>query len=91
MRWFYFTFYKFKFKSNNLFLLTLIYHLFRIFAYIVLGIIFGTFGNILAINAKIQGLSFFVLGVFMMILGFALIFRGNMLSFIENNVFLMVL
>lgn len=74
-------------KSNNLFLLTFIYHLFRIFAYIALGIIFGTFGNILAINAKVQSLSFFILGIFMMILGFALIFRGNMLSFIENNVF----
>ncbi|EAJ6428121.1 sulfite exporter TauE/SafE family protein [Campylobacter coli] len=74
-------------KSNNLFLLTFIYNLFRIFAYIVLGIIFGTFGNILAINAKVQSLSFFILGIFMMILGFALIFRGNMLSFIENNVF----
>ncbi|ECK7557680.1 sulfite exporter TauE/SafE family protein, partial [Campylobacter jejuni] len=71
-------------KSNNLFLLTFIYNLFRIFAYIVLGIIFGTFGNILAINAKVQSLSFFILGIFMMILGFALIFRGNMLSFIEN-------
>lgn len=46
-------------KSNNLFLLTFIYNLFRIFAYIVLGIIFGTFGNILAINAKVQSLSFF--------------------------------
>ncbi len=46
-------------KSNNLFLLTFIYHLFRIFAYIALGIIFGTFGNILAINAKVQSLSFF--------------------------------
>ncbi|MBM0637450.1 sulfite exporter TauE/SafE family protein [Campylobacter sp. VicNov18] len=74
-------------KSKNLFLLTFIYHLFRIFAYIVLGIIFGVFGNILAINAKSQSLSFFILGIFMMVLGFALIFRGNMLSFIESNVF----
>ncbi|MFQ6342604.1 sulfite exporter TauE/SafE family protein [Campylobacter sp. VTCC 70190] len=74
-------------KSNNLFLLTFIYHLFRIFSYIFLGIIFGALGNILAINAKVQSLSFFILGVFMVILGFALIFRANILCFIENNVF----
>lgn len=74
-------------KSNHLFFLTLVYHLFRIFAYIVLGIIFGTFGNILAINSRVQSLSFFILGVLMMILGFALIFRGNILSLIEKNVF----
>ncbi|HEH4450802.1 TPA: sulfite exporter TauE/SafE family protein [Campylobacter coli] len=74
-------------KSNNLFLLTFIYQLFRIFSYILLGIIFGIFGNLLAINAKIQSLSFFILGVFMVILGFSLIFRGKILAFIENRAF----
>ncbi|MGI7583272.1 sulfite exporter TauE/SafE family protein [Campylobacter coli] len=71
----------------NLFLLTFIYQLFRIFSYILLGIIFGIFGNLLAINAKIQSLSFFILGVFMVILGFSLIFRGKILAFIENRAF----
>ncbi|RQD67691.1 sulfite exporter TauE/SafE family protein [Campylobacter hepaticus] len=74
-------------KHKNLFLLTFIYHLFRIFAYIVLGIIFGSFGNVLALNAKIQSLSFFILGIFMVILGFALIYRGKILFFIEKNTF----
>ena len=72
---------------KNLFLLTFIYQLFRIFSYILLGIIFGIFGNLLAINAKIQSLSFFILGVFMVILGFSLIFRGKILAFIENRAF----
>ncbi|HEA8014512.1 TPA: sulfite exporter TauE/SafE family protein, partial [Campylobacter coli] len=63
------------------------YQLFRIFSYILLGIIFGIFGNLLAINAKIQSLSFFILGVFMVILGFSLIFRGKILAFIENRAF----
>ena len=74
-------------KAKNLFLLSLFYHLSRIFAYILLGGIFGIFGNLLALNAKTQSLSFFVLGVFMMILGFALILRGKILVFIENNIF----
>ncbi|HEB9420157.1 TPA: sulfite exporter TauE/SafE family protein [Campylobacter coli] len=72
---------------KNLFLLTFIYQLFRIFSYILLGIIFGMFGNLLAINTKIQSLSFFVLGIFMVILGFSLIFRGKILTFIENRTF----
>lgn len=76
---------------KNLFLLTFIYQLFRIFSYILLGIIFGIFGNLLAINAKIQSLSFFILGVFMVILGFSLIFRGKILAFIENRAFLSIL
>ncbi|EAI5931314.1 sulfite exporter TauE/SafE family protein [Campylobacter coli] len=72
---------------KNLFLLTFIYQLFRIFSYILLGIIFGMFGNLLAINTKIQSLSFFVLGIFMVILGLSLIFRGKILAFIENRTF----
>ncbi|TKX31596.1 hypothetical protein CQA69_02170 [Campylobacter estrildidarum] len=73
---------------KNLFLLTFLYQLSRIFAYVVLGICCGIFGNILAINAKIQSFSFFLFGIFMIILGCALIFRGNLLAFIENHIFL---
>ncbi|MCH5335932.1 MAG: sulfite exporter TauE/SafE family protein [Campylobacter sp.] len=72
--------------AKNLFLLSLFYHLSRIFAYILLGVVFGAFGNILALNAKVQSLSFFILGVFMMILGFALILRGKILILLESNV-----
>lgn len=72
-------------KEKNLFLLTFVYQIFRIFAYIVLGGIFGSFGALLAINLKIQSLTFFILGVFMIVLGLALIFRGSFLAFIETN------
>lgn len=71
---------------KHLFLLTFLYQLSRILAYIFLGILCGIFGNILAINSKIQSFSFFIIGIFMVILGCALIFRGNLLAFFENNI-----
>lgn len=73
---------------KNLFFLTLLYQLSRILAYIFLGILCGIFGNILAINAKIQSFSFFIIGIFMVILGCALIFRGSLLAFFEKNIVL---
>ncbi len=73
-------------KSKSPFLLSLLYHFSRIFAYVLLGGIFGLFGNILALNAKLQSFSFFFLGVFMMVLGFALILRGKILAFLENKI-----
>ncbi len=74
-------------KYKNLFLLIFIYQISRVFSYMLLGVIFGILGNLLTFNTKIQSLSFFILGIFMIILGFALIFRGNVLAFIENNTF----
>lgn len=73
-------------SHKHLFLLTFLYQLSRILAYIFLGILCGIFGNILAINAKIQSFSFFIIGIFMVILGCALIFRGSLLAFFENNI-----
>lgn len=75
-------------SCKNLFFLTLLYQLSRILAYIFLGILCGIFGNILAINAKIQSFSFFIIGIFMVILGCALIFRGSLLAFFEKNIVL---
>ncbi|MCX2683565.1 sulfite exporter TauE/SafE family protein [Campylobacter sp. MIT 21-1685] len=71
-------------NSNQLFFLNCMYHIFRICAYLVLGLIFGLFGNILALNAQIQSFSLFILGIFMTVLGFALLFRGKILACIEN-------
>ncbi len=73
-------------KNKNRFLLSVFYHLSRVCAYVLLGGVLGIFGNILALNARVQSLSFFVLGVFMMVLGFALILRGKILTFFENSV-----
>lgn len=67
------------------FLLTLTYHTLRICAYMLLGVVFGAFGNVLAFLNK--GILFFVLGVFMVFLGVALLFRGKILTFLENPFF----
>lgn len=72
-------------KEDKVFFLTLVYHLARISAYVFLGLIFGLFGNFLAMSSKIQALSFFALGIFMIFLGFSLIFRTKILFFLENS------
>lgn len=69
-------------KNSVHFTLILTYHAFRISAYVLLGVIFGAFGNVLGFFNK--GIFFFVLGVFMVLLGVALIFRGQFLALIEN-------
>ncbi|ARE81291.1 sulfite exporter TauE/SafE family protein [Campylobacter helveticus] len=73
-------------KAKNPFFLNLLYHLSRIFAYVLLGILCGVFGVLLGFNAKIQSLTFFILGIFMGILGLALLFRGQILNFLEKNI-----
>ncbi|TKX33031.1 hypothetical protein CQA76_00955 [Campylobacter aviculae] len=78
-------------NRKNLFSLTFLYQLSRILAYVFLGVFCGIFGNILAINAKIQSLSFFIIGIFMIVLGCALIFRGYFLALIENHIFVNLL
>lgn len=72
-------------KNSANFTLVLTYHAFRICAYVLLGVIFGAFGNVLAFLNK--GVLFFALGVFMVVLGVALIFRGQILALIENPFF----
>lgn len=69
-------------KNGVNFTLTLTYHTFRICAYVLLGVLFGAFGNVFSFLNK--GIFFFVLGVFMVLLGIALIFRGQILALIEN-------
>lgn len=61
------------------------YHLSRIIAYVFLGVVFGYFGSFLAFNDFSKGIMFFIIGVFMISLGFALIFRGKFLAFFENS------
>lgn len=65
--------------------LTLVYHFSRIIAYIALGVIFALFGN--AIGFINRGFLSFMIGVFMVILGLALIFRGKLLEILETQVF----
>lgn len=61
------------------------YNLFRILAYILLGGLFGAFGGLFVFSLKLKGYLFFVLGLFMIFLGIALIYRGSLLRFIEEN------
>ena len=72
-------------KTSIKFTLSLTYHIFRVFAYVLLGVIFGAFGNVLSFLNK--GIFFFVLGIFMVLLGLALNFRGQFLAFFENPFF----
>ncbi len=72
-------------KTSLKFTLSLVYHIFRVLAYMLLGVIFGAFGNVLSFLNK--GIFFFVLGIFMVLLGLALNFRGQFLAFFENPFF----
>ncbi|QQF52895.1 sulfite exporter TauE/SafE family protein [Campylobacter fetus] len=65
--------------------LSISYHLSRVFAYVCLGILFGFFGSIVILNLKTKGFVFFIVGIFLVILSIALIKRGKLLAFIEND------
>lgn len=69
----------------EVFIYALFYHLSRISAYIVLGAIAGAFGSIFAVTARLQGYIYFFVGILLIILGIALIRRGEILKFIEND------
>ncbi|AII14300.1 hypothetical membrane protein (DsbD domain) [Campylobacter iguaniorum] len=61
------------------------YHISRILAYVVLGILFGLFGSFVIASVILKGYVFFAIGLFMVVLGVALIKRGTLLKFIEND------
>lgn len=61
------------------------YNASRVSAYILQGAIFGAFGGVFALSLKARGYLFFALGVFLVILGIALIRRGKILNLIETN------
>lgn len=72
--------------SKNPIFFSLAYHLMRVVAYVFWGVICGGLGSILALNAKIQSLFLFILGIFMVLLALALAFRGKFLFFLEKNI-----
>lgn len=74
-------------EAKDLFILQIIFHFFRILTYIFLGVLFSLIGNFFLINTTIQSLFFFIIGLLMIFLGFALIFRGKILFLIENHIF----
>ncbi|MCV3376992.1 sulfite exporter TauE/SafE family protein [Campylobacter sp. IFREMER_LSEM_CL2194] len=66
-------------------LLIFSYHLSRIFAYVCLGIFFGFFGNLFSFSEFAKGIMLFIIGIFMVVLAFALIFKGKLLAFFESS------
>ena len=77
-------FFKGKSKREILMLSTL-YSLARIFAYVVLGALFGAFGAAISFNMQARGLIFFIVGLAIAFIGIALLFRGELLKFVENQ------
>ena len=77
-------FFKGKSKREILMLSTL-YSLARIFAYVVLGALFGAFGAVISFNMQARGLIFFIIGLMIAFIGIALLFRGELLKFVENQ------
>ena len=77
-------FFKGKSKREILMLSTL-YNLARIFAYVVLGTLFGAFGAAISFGLQARGLIFFIVGLVIAFIGVALLFRGELLKFVENE------
>jgi len=77
-------FFKGKSKREILMLSTL-YNLARIFAYVVLGALFGAFRAAISFGLQERGLIFFIVGLVIAFIGIALLFRGELLKFVENE------
>lgn len=76
------------FKGKNkieILMLSTLYSLVRIFAYVVLGALFGVFGAVISFNMQARGVIFFIIGLAIAFIGIALLFRGELLKFVENQ------
>ena len=76
------------FKGKNkieILMLSTFYSLARIFAYVVLGALFGAFGAVISFSIQARGLIFFIVGLVIAFIGIALLFRGELLKFVENQ------
>ena len=76
------------FKGKNkieILMLSMLYSLARIFAYVVLGALFGSFGAVISFSMQARGLIFFIVGLMIAFIGIALLFRGELLKFVENQ------
>ncbi len=63
----------------------LIYHLFRVLAYMILGASFGLAGRTIILSGVNRGLIFFAVGVFLIVLAVALFQRGRFLALFESQ------
>ncbi|MDA3054505.1 MULTISPECIES: sulfite exporter TauE/SafE family protein [unclassified Campylobacter] len=67
------------------FFFSLVYQICRIFAYIMLGALGGAFGSVIVFSDKTAGFMQFCVGILLIIFGVALLKRGVLLKFIENQ------
>ncbi|MCI6988877.1 MAG: sulfite exporter TauE/SafE family protein [Campylobacter sp.] len=73
-------------KTKNEFVIySFCYHFFRVLAYVLLGLVAGFVGSIVSFSVVASGYIKFVVGMFLVVLGLGLIFRGEILKFIEND------
>ena len=61
------------------------YHLSRVCAYAMLGILGGFFGSFFKFSARSLGFLHFFIGILLVVFGIALLKRGALLKFIEND------
>ncbi len=73
-------------RKNSLVSL-LAYHAARIGGYLILGTLFYFFGKAVLLSGASRGLFFFIVGVFVAVLGVALFVRGELLAFFERGKF----
>ncbi len=71
-------------KTRHKALFIALYHTARIFAYCLLGLCFGLFGQAVILSHSAKGFVLFVAGLFMVLFGIGLLVRGKLLAFIEN-------
>lgn len=71
-------------KTRHKALFIALYHTARIFAYCLLGLCFGLFGQAVILSPSAKGFVLFVAGLFMVLFGIGLLVRGKLLAFIEN-------
>ena len=76
----------FKGKSNikNL-MLSKLYNISRVLSNVALFALFGAFGAAISFGMQARGVIFFIVGLVIAFIGIALLFRGELLKFIESE------
>lgn len=72
-------------KNKNTLSLNISYHLSKTASYVILGLIFSSFGSVLAFSSTSKGLIYFGIGIFMVVFGIAFFTRGKLLQIFEKN------
>lgn len=62
------------------------YSLGRVFTYIVLGVIFGFLGSVIALNHTANGILYLIAGIFMILAGLSVMGKLKFLTVIEHSV-----